>query len=301
MRGSFLSLAGFLAMALAWLPVSTQAQSLPTGYSYSVTPIFHPDSDLDSEGEVGFGGAFVTFGHTSALDQRMTLGWRAHFDYESWRFDDPMAFASTEPWDNFYRYGVSAPFTRVSNSGWIWNFTPTVGYAGESGADFSDAIEYGATLAMMRRFSDSLTFGFGLGLFRKIEESYGFPLLMVNWQINDRWSLSNPAPAGPAGPAGLELAYALGGSWETGVGATRRHERHRLDSDGPFPDGVGEHEYVLAFARIGRDISETANFNMYVGVEMDTKLVVEDSNGNRLYREDADTALMLGLSVVGRF
>jgi hypothetical protein len=301
MRGSFLSLAGVLTAALAWCPISTEAQSLPTGYSYSVTPLYHSDADLDAGGEASFGGAVITFGHTRSLDQRNSLGWRVNFDYENWSFDNPAAFGGARPWDKFYRSGLSVPWTRVSGSGMVWNFTPTVGYAGESGADFSDAIEYGATLAVARRFSDSLTFGLGLGFFRKIEDSYVFPLVVVDWRINDKWSLSNPVPSGPAGPAGLELSYALGGGWDTGFGATQRHERHRLDSGGPFPDGVGEHEFIVAFARIGRDIAETARLNFYAGAEVNTKLRVEDSNGNRLYSEEADASLMVGLSLAGRF
>jgi hypothetical protein len=301
MRGSFLSLAGVLTAALAWCPISTEAQSGTPGYSYSVTPLYHFDADLDEGGEAGFGGALMTFGHTSSLDQRTSLGWRAHFDYEDWSFDEPVAFGGNRPWDKFYRYGLSAPWARVSSSGWVWNFTPTVGYAGESGADFSDAIEYGATLAAARRFNESLTLGFGLGFFRKVEDSYVFPLVVVNWQINEQWRLSNPTPSGPAGPAGLELSYALGGGWDTGFGATQRQERQRLDSDGPFPDGVGEHRFTVVFARIGHDIAPAARLNFYAGAEVNTKLRVEDSNGNRLYSEESDAALMIGLSLVGRF
>lgn len=301
MRGSCLSLAGVLTAVLAWCPVPTEAQPGTTGYTYSVTPLYHFDSDLDAGGESNFGGALITFGHNRSLDQRTSLGWRAHFDYEDWSFDNPAAFAGKQPWDNLYRYGLSAPWSRVSSRGWVWNVTPTVGYAGESGADFSDAIEYGATVAAVRRYSDSLTLGLGLGFFRKVEDSYVFPMVVVNWRINEKWRLSNPAPSGPAGPAGLELSYALAGGWDTGFGATQRRERHRLDSDGPFPDGVGEHRFTVVFARIGHDIAATGRLNFYAGAEVNTKLRVEDSNGNRLYSEEADAALMVGLSLVGRF
>ncbi|MCU0989562.1 MAG: hypothetical protein MUE63_08265 [Xanthomonadales bacterium] len=301
MRGSFLSLAGVLTAALTWCPISTEAQPVPTGYSYSVTPLYHFDADLDEGGEAGFGGALITFGHTSALDQRTSLGWRAHFDYQDWSYDDPVAFGGNRPWDKLARYGLSVPFSRAGNSGWVWNLTPTVGYSGESGADFSEAIEYGATLAAVRRFRDGLTLGFGLGFFRKVEDSYAFPLVMVNWRINDRWSLSNPSPGGPAGPAGLELAYVLGGGWDVGFGAAQRNERYRLDSGGPFPDGVGEHRYTAVLARVGYNLAKTARLSMYAGAEMNTKLRVEDSSGNRLYGEEADAALMIGLSLAGRF
>jgi hypothetical protein len=42
-------------------------------------------------------------------------------------------------------------------------------------------------------------------VFSDIEETKVIPLVIVNWRLNDRWSLVNPLPAGPVGPAGLEL------------------------------------------------------------------------------------------------
>lgn len=301
MRGVLLCLSGFLLLfSLCWAP-SSEAQPLPAGYSYSFTPLFHADTDLDEGGEARFGGLLMTLGQTSTLNPRTSLGWRLHYDYQDWSFNQPAAFGGNDPWDNFYRYGVSGTFAHVSNSGWVWNVTPTIGYAGESGADFSDAIEYGATVAMVRRYSDDLTLGFGLGIFRQIEDNFIFPLVVVNWRINEHWRLTNPSPSGPAGPAGLEFAYAMGGGWDTGFGATFRQERQRLDSDGPVAGGVGEHRYAVVFTRIGRDLSATARLNFYVGAELNTEIRVEDANGNELFSDEADAGLMLGLSLAGRF
>lgn len=292
--------AGTLVALGALGPMAAVAQSGGL-YSYTVTPTYHVSSDLDAGGEVSVGGIMTTLGRTFPLSQRSSLGLRGHFDYENWDFDDLGAFGGVEPWSNFYRFGVSVPYSVAAGNGLIWNLAPTVGYAGESDARFSDAIEFGATLAVIRRLRPDLTLGLGLGAFRRIEDSYVFPVVIVNWQINDQLRLSNPNESGPAGPAGLELSYALGGGWDTGVGATFRDDRHRLDRNGPFADGVGEHRYTVAFARISRDISSTVRFGFYAGAEADPKLRVEDENGNRLFSEDGSSALLLGMNLVGRF
>lgn len=301
MRAIVFGPCAILAMALACCPPSAFGQPGNTGYSYSVTPVYHWDSDFDREGDASFAGLFLTLGHTWALEQGNSLGWRAHFDYENWRFSDATAFGTDDPWDNFYRYGVSIPWFRVARNGWMWNFTPTLGYAGESGADFSDSIEYGATLAAIRPIRPGLTLGLGFGFFRRIEDNFAFPMLVVDWRINDKWRLANPAPAGPAGPAGLELSYDLGGGWDIGFGATQRSERHRLGSDGPVPDGVGEHEFTLVFGRISRRVMDTGRLGLYLGADTNTKYRIEDSQGRQLVNEDADPAVMLGISLVGRF
>lgn len=134
-----------------------------------------------------------------------------------------------------------------------------------------------------------------------IEDTNVFPFVIVNWQIDERWRLSNPVQAGPAGPAGLELSYALYGGWETGLAVAYRSNRHRLDKDGPFPGGVGEHRYIPVVARIGRSLSETLKLDFYLGAEANTEFRVEDRDGNRLFEDDQDPAVLLGVSLLGRF
>lgn len=287
------------ALALACLTAG--AASVDPQYTYSLTPVYHFDSDLDSGGEVSAGGVMATLGRAWSLNERSSLGFRLDFDYQNWDFGKLSAFGGEEPWGNVYGFGISAPYSLVTGDGWIWNFTPTVAYSGESDARFADALEYGATLALIRRLRPDLTLGFGVGAFENIENTYVFPIVLIDWRINDDWRLTNPAQAGPAGPAGLELSYAIGKGWDTGLGATYRDERFRLDRDGSFPDGVGEHKYTVVFARVSRDLWETSRLGFYAGAEVNPELLVDDPNGNGLYKEDGDTALLLGISLVGQF
>jgi len=277
------------------------AQEATGAYSYSVTPFYHLASDLDQGGEASFAGVFASLGRTWALDEQSSLGFRLSFEYEDWDFSGVQGFGGAKPWSEIYRFTASIPYTFATRGGWLWNVTPTVGYTGESGARSSDAVEYGATASLARRVNPDLLLGVGIGAFEHIEDSIVFPFLIVNWQINSDWRLSNPLQVGPAGPAGLELTRTFGNGWETGLAAAMRTNRQRLDKNGPVPDGVGEHRHVPIVARVGRNLSETLKLDFYLGAETNTRLRIEDRDGNRLYSDDQDSGFLMGVSLTGRF
>jgi hypothetical protein len=269
--------------------------------SFSIAPIYNSDSDLDSGGEAGYAGVLTSLARSWPLDSRSSLGLRVGFDYEDWRFDQPRAFGGQDPWTQIYRLGLSVPYRFVTDGGWRWAFTPTIEYSGESGARFSDALEYGAILAVAQRFGPDLTLGLGVGVFEQIEETRVFPFVAIDWQITDKTRLTNPFAGGPAGPAGLELSYALPSGWEIGIGGAYRSFRHRLDRDGPFPDGIGEHRVIPVYLRLGHALSPDLRLGLYAGAALGSELRVEDQHGDRLSDEDLDPAVTLGLSLSGRF
>ena len=290
-----------LAGAFIFLGSSVSAQPPSASYRYAITPIYRMDSDLDSGGEAGYGGLLMSLGRSWSLDDRSTLGFGLDFGHQDWRFDNPGSFGGVAPWDQVDRFGLSVPFTYGTGGGWTLGISPTVEYSGESGAQFSDALEYGALLSLVKPIRDDLTLGFGFGVYGRIEETSVFPVLIVNWRITERLRLSNPAAAGPSGPAGLELSYSLGSGWEAGIGGAYRSNRFRLDRDGPFPDGVGEYRRIPVLARVGRRFSDALSLNLYAGVSVNSELRVEDANGRGLYQEDLDPAATFGLSLAGRF
>lgn len=295
----------FLRIALAvLLPTgiiaAAEAQA-PPGLSVSVTPVYQFDSGLDSGGEAGYTAVLMSLGATRTLNEQSSLGVRLRLDYEDWRFDNPAGFGGAAPWDDLYRAGLSVPYSYVTTGGWRLGLTPTIESSGETGASFSDTFEYGATATVSRAIRPDLTLGLGVGVFERIEDTSAFPFIVVDWRITDRLRLTNPFAAGPAGPAGLELSYKLDSNWTAGVGAAYRSYRFRLDEDGPFADGVGEHKFIPVFIQLGRDISRNLTLRLYAGAATGAKLRVEDKDGRRLYDEDQDPALMLGVSVLGRF
>jgi hypothetical protein len=290
-----------LACALVVFSAATVAQPPSAGYRFMVTPIYRMTSDLDSGGEARYGGLLMSLGRSWSLDARSTLGFGLDLGHLDWSFDNPVNFGGVAPWDRVDRLGLSVPFTYAAGGGWTLGISPTLEYSGESGAEVSDALEYGALLSLVKPVRDGLTLGFGFGVYERIEETSLFPVLIVNWRINERLRLSNPAPAGPTGPAGLELSYALGSGWELGIGGAYRSNRFRLDRDGAFPSGVGEYRRVPVLARIGRRLSDGLSLSLYAGVSLNSQLRVEDAKGRGLYAEDLDPAVTFGLSLAGRF
>ena len=96
------------------------------------------------------------------------------------------------------------------------------------------------------------------GDLREIDETKAFPFVLVDWRINDRLRLANPTQAGPAGGAGLELAWTLDDRWEIAGGGAWRTYRFRLDRNGPTPDGIGESRGVPLFLRTSYAVRATS-------------------------------------------
>lgn len=283
-----------------FLSATVAAQPPGGGVSVSLAPVYQFDSDLDAGGEAGYSALLGAVGRNWALDERTSIGAQLSFAYEDWRFDRPLAFGGVAPWDELYRVGLAVPYVVRTTGGWRLGITPSVQFSGESGADFGDALEYGATASAAKAVRPDLILGVGVGVFQRIEKTSAFPFLVVDWRINEAWRLTNPSAAGPAGPAGLELSTTRAG-WEAGIGAAFRSYRHRLADNGLAPDGVAEHRIVPVYLRLGRDFGDGLSLSLYAGAAVGTRLRLENADGHRLVEEDQDPAAMLGLLLSGRF
>ncbi|KAA6186340.1 hypothetical protein F2Q65_05975 [Thiohalocapsa marina] len=297
---------GIIAVLTATLPAVVPAPVLAaSGTSYAVVPVHEASADLDSGGDAGYTGVLTSIGHRWALDERSSLGLRLRFDYRDWDFNGLGAFGGPfggrKPWGEVYRYGVAVPYSLSTQGGWLLSLTPSIESAGESGARFSDSLEYGASLAVARSMRPDLTLGLGVGIYERIEETSAFPFIMVDWRITDRLRLSNPAATSPSGPAGLQISYALDSGFELALGAAYRSDRFRLDRNGTFAAGVGEHRSIPVLASIGRRFSPGLGLRLYAGAALNGELRVEDEGGRRLYSEDQDPAALVGLEIGGRF
>jgi hypothetical protein len=269
--------------------------------SLSITGLNQFDTDLDRGGEFHWGGVQVGANVTRQFTSEFAAGLSLRYDYQDWKFDHPAAFGGVAPWSKLSTPVIGLNLSYAIAPDWRLGFNPAVEWSGESGADAGDSVSYGAVLSATRIFSPDLVLGLGAGVFRQIDQTKVFPFLVVNWKITDRLRLGNPLQAGPAGGAGLELAYALAERWELSGGGSYRSYRFRLKDDGPVPNGIGENRFIPVFGRLSYTFDRATRADLYAAAFVSGKLRVTRADGGDLYSDDYKTAPAIGLTLSHRF
>ncbi len=290
------------ALALAALSMSAAAlaQQSPWRSFVSVSPV-REEADLDLGGNVDVTGVILRAGTSLDLGGGNRAGITLNYDYSDNSFNNPVAFGGVAPWQTLQRYGFSTPLTYALEDGWSLGATPSVDWFKENGAKTGDSLVWGASFSAVKRYADGNFLGLGFSAFSRLEENNFTPFPIINWRLSERWLLKNPLPAGPTGPAGLELDYLFDSGWSAGVGAAYRVVRYRLSESGPTPNGIGQISGVPVFVRATRDLGETLTLNLYAGAVANGKLRVEDPTGNRIQEEDFDLSPFLGANFLMRF
>jgi len=292
------------AAALALCATGALAQSAaPGGWSRfaSVTAIHQFDGDIDGGGSFGTSGAIVRAGAAGPVGAATFGGVTLNYDYLDYRFSDPVAFGGTAPWNAVQRLGFSVPINHALGGGWGLTFAPSFDWIGERGAKSGESFSWGAVAAATKSYADGSRLGVGIGAFDRFEQTTVFPYLVVDWPLTQRLKLTNPAVAGPTGPAGLELRYRTDGGWDLGFGGAYRSIRFRLSEKGAVPNGVGEERGLPLFVRVSRDFGAGASLSVYAGAIVAGSLRLEDANGGSIVREDFGTAPFVAATLSARF
>lgn len=293
-----------LSVAMASVVVASgAAQAQGTGWTpfASVTPVYQGKADLDGGGTYGAWSTILRAGVQADLGEGRRAGVVINYDYTDTTFTGAGAFGAAAPWGAVQRYGVAAPLSLTVGGGWNVSLSPSVDWIHEKGADAGESLTWGAIASATKVYADGDRLGFGLGVFDRIDETDVFPLVIVDWKLSDRWRLVNPLPAGPTGPAGLELDYRFDGGWNLGVGVARRTTRFRLSATGPVANGVGEERGVPVFLRATGNLGPGVRLNVYAGVVTAGQLRLEDGSGTVLRQVDFDTAPLFGATLSARF
>jgi hypothetical protein len=289
--------------AVALLPSARAVVAQESGWRpfVSITGAYEGSADLDGGGDFSVWNAFLRAGATRDLGGGNGVGVTFNYDYNDYSFSNPVAFGGVAPWNIVQRYGVAVPLTFGLSDGWSLGFVPSVDWFRENGAKSGDSLVWGAIVSGTKRFADGNRIGLGVGVYDRIDKTQAVPFLLVDWRLGARWRIVNPLPAGPTGPAGLELDYTIGGGWDLGVGVAYRSTRFRLSETGPVPNGVGVQNGFPIFLRATYAMRDQTALHLFAGVVTGGNLRVDDSNGNRLRDVDYDPAPFVGATFVGRF
>ena len=297
----------FIPLALAGNAVAQPAaqetpRQSPWTISASATAGRFGEAGLDNGGDVSLDFLSGSAGLTYAPDWRWSAGVNLGAADYNFDFSGAGQLASLKPWSNVGITTVSAPLRYAFDRNWGLFVQPSYQRAGTRNADDGDSAQWGAVAAVSYASAPRQLIGLGASVFNGLEKSRVYPILLIDWQLNDKLRLANPLTAGPTGPAGLEIVYALGGNWELAAGGAYRSLRFRLDRDLAIaPNGVGEYTGVIGFGRLSYRFSPKASLDLHAGGVFRTKVTLANTSGNTVVSEDAKTAPIAALSFRARF
>jgi hypothetical protein len=270
-------------------------------FSFSPSTVYQFNANVDGSGRLSVARYNAALDMSGGAGKDLRLGLSIAYEYDDYDFSGLTKFPVARPWSEVNRFGISAPVHYTLTDNWRLFVSPSVQWAGESHAKWDDAISYGAVAGISYRFRTDAVIGLGAGVYSNIEDTTVFPYITVNWQMTERIRLINPSRTSPAGPAGLELVYAMDKYWETGLGAAYRSYRFRLEENGPIPNGIGEYKTVPVFARISYKFTPKIRIDVYGGATFVNKIYIEDQDGHELFSTKTDIAPLIGLTFVARF
>jgi len=298
-----------LAAALIAAPVAA-AQAQPAGVAAGPWrtqlqggAVHQFDADLDDGGSFSVNRAFVEAGLAYAFSPRDSVGVAFGYGYDGYDFDrGGDGLAALDPWGDINDFRLSFPLRAGIGERIDLFAVPSVTWRGESGADLDDAATGGALLGATWRFGDDLRLGAGVGAFSEIEDDATvFPILLVDWQVTESFSLETGQGLGATRGPGLTLNWTGIDRWRFTLGARWETWRFRLDDGGTAPDGVGEEEAVPVFLAATYDVIPTVQLGILGGLDVAGSLTLEDEDGRELAEEDFDPTPFLGATFRARF
>lgn len=275
----------------------------PPGPFFTVSGSFlnQFDADLESAGSYSVSSILIRASVAQPVSRKTILGLSLGYDYSDYEFSEEAMLESASPWDKVHAFNLGLPIIRKIGERWSMLASPSVGSYGASGASFGDSLTWGVVLAATYSFRADRKLGFGLGAFDRIGQSRGFPFVAIDWQLAERWRLTNPLSVGPTGPAGLEVAYKPSKNWEIGLGGAYRNIRFRLEEQDLEPNGIGEQRGVVTFFRALHSFSPKLDLIVYTGMVTSGELRIEDEDAQRRRTTEHDAAPVLAITLSGRF
>jgi len=273
----------------------------PAGYSYSVAGVRQGTADINGGGNYSTSSLLLRLGIMKLISRSTIIGAGVSLDNTRYNFDSLGVFGGQAPWNKVRHINFSLPVITRMDRSWALLFVPSVGVFQETGATTSDSLTYGAVAAASYRFEDRSRVGVGLGVFNRLDETKLFPFLSINLRLTDNLRLGNPLRAGPTGPAGLELAYKFGQTWEVAIGRAFRSYRFRLDNEGLAPGGIGTQSGQLTFVRLSNQLQRKLRLDIHLGAVLDGSLRIQNNVDDDGIAVDYATAPLLSVSLNGRF
>jgi hypothetical protein len=295
------------AAVFSLLCAQTVAAQTPRNNSISVRVdgglAFQSSADLkDSEGSFSVNRWFASIGLNYAWNTRNSIGISFGGGGSKYDFDDLTGIGDGNPWEEIEdsRISITGRFGFGDTGSII--LIPSARYNGEKDSKTSDGRTYGLFAAAAWRISEDLTIGPGIGVFSRLEDGTRiFPILVIDWDISERWNLSTGRGLAASQGPGLTLSYALSQSWSLGIAGRYENTEFRLDENGPTPGGVGRDQSIPVVAMATWDPNRIVDLSVFAGIELNGKLKLKNALGESVAESSYDPAPIFGATFKLRF
>jgi len=260
------------------------------------------NTDIDGGGKFNITRLGLNQDATFAATDKLKVTFGSSYNFLHFDFSGSQGFAGLRPWRNVSISNNSMRVSYAVTQQWGVFAMPVISYGAESGAPFWDSFTIGGVAGVSYRFGDKLTLGIGGFVGSRLEQSViGYPVAFFDWKITDRLRLSTLA-AGARNDFGpkAELSYDVGRGFKVATSIGYEFSRFRLEKKGNFPKGIGDFKALPLVGRVSYDVNKYLTLNSYGGFLFLGSLEVEDSNGDRIRKEDYDAAPFLGGSITIR-
>ena len=304
LRCSPLAVAVPLIVATAVNAQPAQQPEPDLQFRFATGGIHQFDTDIDDGGEFNVTRVHPGISATYEFNPDLKLDAAFGYEFSSYDFSGTAGFGALDAWEDIHSIRFSARFTYRLDEQWSLFGGPVFTLSAEDGADLGDGFAPGGLVGATYRFSDELTLGGGLFVVSEIEDDVAvFPTIIVNWKINDEWTLRNSqADFGPGSlGGGLEAAWAFAADFEVAFGVGYQWRQFKLDDSGVAPDGVGIDSSVPIYADLTWSINPTTSLNFMAAVAVNGELELQDSGGNTISEQDYDPAALIGARVAIKF
>ena len=289
-----------IAAALTLVAPMAEAQA-PLGWGAEVTGfVAHQGAaDLDGGGDVSSTRSLLRVGGLYRFASGNSVGAALSFGEQSYDFGG----GAPKLWGDIHGIAFSMPMRFEIPNGPRIFLVPQVRQAYESGASGSDSTTYGIFATASWQVSDTLRIGPGFGAFSELEGDGVnlFPVLLVDWQITNRWNLSTGTGVAATQGPGLRLSYAYSDALDFGIGVRYESAEFRLDGTGLAPGGVGEDSNIPVVLSVNYAPNPGISISGFLGAAFDGEIRAENANGTLASKQSYDTAPVGGLSLRLRF
>lgn len=279
---------------------TAQTNTPPKGWGtfFRGGSVYQFDAGLDRVGDFSLHRYYAEGGLTYLfrLDRMVSLS--AGYGQDDYHFKDLIQ----QPWNNIDNYRIGAFSRWAFDNEWTSFAAGSVRTYGEPDVDLSDALTGAMFGGATYRFSERLSLGPGLGIVGQLDDNLlYFPIIVVNWDITERWNLSTGGGlAATAGP-GLSLTYKMSRHWRAGLVGRYEKKRFRLAGDGVAPNGVGEDRNIPLLGSLSYVLYPGAQISGLLGVNFNGKLRLEDASGAVRYSSEYGNAGVAGITAQIRF